>query len=113
MNILLTFIGALLVVGISIAVFLWLGTPVYRLETVNVEKLLTLLLDGEATRNDWEVFAGVPIRHDPHLDEIRQRCCDIVEREAVVSKGKLQLSERGKQQVQWLLLQLSRGGKPE
>lgn len=98
-----TFLGALLVVTICFVAFIWLGSPFYRLEPVNVRALLTLLLQGEATESDWDVFAGVPIRHNPQLEEIRHRCCEIVAQEAVIRNGKVQLSNRGKQRVELLL----------
>ncbi len=103
MTAVLTFLSALLVVGVCMAVFVWLGAPVYRVEPVNVRVLLSLLLEGKATQSDWDVFIGMPIRHNPRLDTIRRRCRDIVAGEAVVNNGKIRLSERGKQEVKALL----------
>ena len=47
----------------------------------NVIELLRMVLAGQATESDWDVFIGVPIRHDPELDKVREQCEDISERE--------------------------------
>lgn len=51
----------------------------YRIGTHQVIRLLDEVLDGKASHKDWLVFTGVPIRYDPELDAIRQRCLALEE----------------------------------
>ena len=70
-----------LLLGLILAVLWKVRTPYYRLQRDNVIALLTLVVEGRATDNDWNVFTAVPLRHDPLLEAIRQRCLDIEEQE--------------------------------
>ncbi len=76
-----TLLLTLLVVGIALWGFVKLGSPVYQLERINLVVLLELIQEGRATPSDWDVFMAVPIRHDPRLADIQQRCAEIAERE--------------------------------
>lgn len=76
-----TLILTLIIFGSVLAVLMWVRTPRYRIQKHNVIVLLKLVLSGRASENDWRVFAAVPLRHDPQLDAIRERCMDIEERE--------------------------------
>lgn len=71
---LLIFISVFLVLG-------WTRTSHYRLSRGNVVSLLRLVLEGKATENDWRLFSTLPLRHDPLLAQIRERCLEIEERE--------------------------------
>src|SRR5690606_41622699 len=62
---------------------LWVRTPRYRIQRHNVIALLELVLQGRASENDWRVFAAIPLRHNPALEEVRERCMDIEEREYI------------------------------
>ena len=56
-------------------------TPRYRLQRENVKTLLRMVLDGVASANDWNVFVGIPIRHDPELERIRLACAELEKHE--------------------------------
>ncbi|MCK9505036.1 MAG: hypothetical protein M0Q95_12750 [Porticoccaceae bacterium] len=76
---LMTLALAFVVVLVALLLFWKFGAPFYRVEKENIVKLLELILSGQATEADWEVFAGYPIRHDAELEKIQQRCLDIAE----------------------------------
>jgi hypothetical protein len=48
--------------------------PTYRPSRAEVLTLLQGVLDGTTTRQRWDLFVGMPLRHDPELEEIRLRC---------------------------------------
>jgi len=104
MTVLLTFCLVLL------AVFLFwkLGSPVYRVEKVNVIRLLELVVAGQATESDWHVFSAYTIHHDVELADIQQRCLDIAEREFVGGKGKL-FTPAGQREIAEILQELKTG----
>lgn len=78
-----TIILTIVVFIVVLVVLLWVRTPRYRIERHNVIRLLELVLTGQASENDWRVFAAVPLRHDEFLNDIRERCMDIEEREYI------------------------------
>lgn len=81
MSYLLTLVLTFVVVAFALLVFVWVRVPVYRVERRNVMTLLELVIAGRATASDWDVFTGIPIRHDPALEEVRRRCLAIAEEE--------------------------------
>jgi hypothetical protein len=95
---------------LTLIAFVKIGTPVYRLERKNLEVLLRLVVEGEATDNDWEVFLGVPIRHNDQLEAIRLHCRDISEREYLGIPGRL-LTDKGIEEVKVLLNELTGADK--
>lgn len=76
-----TLILSIIIFFIVLTTLLWVRTPRYRIERHNVIALLELVLEGRAEENDWRVFAASPLRHDEYLDNMRERCLDIEERE--------------------------------
>lgn len=100
-----TFVLSLLVVGLALWGFIKLGSPVYRVERVNVIALLELIQARRATSTDWEVFMAVPIRHCPDLAEIQMRCADIAERE-YLGQDKRLFTEKGLQELTEVLVDL-------
>jgi hypothetical protein len=106
MTFLLTFLFTFAVVLLVLLVFYKLGVPVYRIESSNVVCLLELVMAGEATDRDWDVFIGVPIPYDPDLDEIRLLCADITEREMWGDRSPVAFSPRGYLELQAILTQL-------
>ncbi|TNE93784.1 hypothetical protein [Porticoccus sp.] len=105
MTFLLTLLLTFIVVLVAIVVFVRVGTPVYQLKKHNVETLLAMVVAGEATENDWQVFLGVPIRHNEQLEALRLACCEISEREYMGGSGPL-LTAKGIDEVRQLLEQL-------
>jgi len=103
MNFFLTLFSTLVFVFVVLLIFLKFGVPVYRVERSNIICLLKLVMAGEATDNDWNVFIGVPIRHDPELDEIRCLCADITEREMLGERSPVIFSAKGYLELQEIL----------
>jgi hypothetical protein len=62
-------------------------------------------LDGSATNNDWEVFLGLPIRHNEVLEAVRLRCQAINDDERADNSTFL-LTEKGVEEVKKLLIDL-------
>ncbi|HEB28510.1 hypothetical protein LCGC14_1977350 [marine sediment metagenome] len=108
MNFLLTLFFTFIFVVLIFLVFIRVGTPVYHLDKQNLVTLLTLVVEGRATENDWQVFLGMPIRHNEQLEEIRRRCYDISEHEYIGGSGYL-LTETGIEDVNKLLTELIGG----
>ena len=102
-----TLLITILLVVLVLWVFMRVGTPVYRVERDNIVKLLHMVLAEQATESDWDVFIGVPIRHDPELERIREQCEDITAREYV--GGKHLFSARGLEELAEVLEALERG----
>ncbi len=105
MSFLLTLVATFIFVLIVVLIFLRTGPLVYRLEKENVVELLSLVLSGNATTNDWEVFLGLPIRHNAILENIRLRCQVINKVEGMDYPGDL-LTEKGVKKIQKLLIEL-------
>ncbi|HEY8385046.1 MAG TPA: hypothetical protein VIK82_02405 [Porticoccaceae bacterium] len=106
-TLLLTFV----VVALALAIFVWVRMPVYRVEKCNVEKLLELVIAGRATASDWDVFTGIPIRHDPELETVRRRCLDIAERE--YRGGEYLFTQQGLLQLERLLDEMKKPDRAE
>ena len=100
-----TFVLTFVVVAVALLFFLLKGSPVYRVERANVISLLELVVSGQASDNDWQVFIGHPIRHDPELGDIQRRCMDIGEREYLGTPGKL-FTRRGVEELAKILAEL-------
>ncbi len=79
---LLQFLAVFIVCLIFLVIFVLIlaksRAPVYR---PSRNEILTLLLDVLHERGDyatpWAAFIGMPIRHDPELEVIRQACLNI------------------------------------
>ncbi len=106
MSFLLTLFFTFLVVLIVVLTFVRIGTPFYRLEKKNIIVLLTSVIEGQATENDWEVFLGVPIRHNEQLEAIRMQCYEISEQEYIGNPSHL-LTDKGIEEVKKILTELT------
>ena len=109
MGYLATLLLTVLFIVLVLWVFIRIGTPVYRVERSNVIKLLKMVRDGRATESDWDVFIGVPIRHNPELEAVRERCQEIAEREFIGSGGLL-FTRQGLAELEDILRQLVQSG---
>lgn len=105
MSYVLTLLLTLAVVLVTMWVFVKVGTPVYRLERENIVTLLQLLVSGRATEQDWDVFVAIPIRHDPLLRDIQERCLAIAQTEFVGGSGLL-FSPQGITKLECLLKEI-------
>lgn len=103
---LLTFLLTLMVVGAAVWVFVRVGTPVYRLEPGNLISLFELVLAGEATENDWQVFIGIPLRHNPLLRDMQTRCELLTETEYLGAGGAYLFTPRGLRELESMLREL-------
>jgi hypothetical protein len=106
---LLTF-GLVLVV---VWVFVKVGTPVYRIERENIITLFEMVLAGGATENDWQVFIGVPLRHNSELADIQQRCIELTAKEYAGGRGDKLFSARGLAELEGLLKELKHNGSQQ
>ena len=86
-------------------VFIRVAPPVYRIDKSNIIALLELISAGEASESDWQVFVGIPIRHDEALSIIQRRCSDIAERE-YLGGAKALFTERGLSELMTILKEL-------
>ena len=80
-----------LVILCLMAAALYFGrAPTYRPSRTEVLALLQGILDGTTTRQQWDLYVGMPLRHDPELEEIRLRCLVLQEgddREPAAGEG--------------------------
>jgi hypothetical protein len=115
MPLLATLVLSLIIFAVILLVLLWARRPYYRVQRHNVVTLLRMVLSGQATENDWQVFAATPLRHDPYLHELRERCIEIEEREYIgESQSGFLFSPRGLEELQQILDELlSAGANPE
>ncbi|WP_201348342.1 hypothetical protein [Neptunomonas japonica] len=51
--------------------------PIYRPKRMDVYCLISDLCEGEGDADQWVVFVGLTILHDPELEKIRLRCYDL------------------------------------
>lgn len=108
MNYLLTLLLTLGFVLVAMWVFMRVGTPVYRVDRKNIITLLELVVDGTATENDWQVFIGIPLRHDHELQDIQTRCAALTEAEYTGDQGDRLFSARGLAELKKLLAELKK-----
>ena len=90
---------------IALVLFRFVGVPVYQVRADNVQAFLKLAISGQATPSDWDVFIGIPIRHDLELDKIRCECAMLAD-EITERQGKLVFSESSRQTLTHLLQQV-------
>lgn len=103
MTFLLTLLLTFCLVMLALVLFWKFGSPVYRVKRENIVALLELVVSGQATESDWEVFCAVPVRHDPDLARIQKMCMAIAEREYLGGQGML-FTRAGTEEL-FLLLQ--------
>lgn len=74
MEFLLTLLISLILVTGTVLVLCRGHAPVWRPERKAVLELMQRVQTGEARHEEWAMFIGVAIMHDPELEAIRQRC---------------------------------------
>ncbi|MAZ88489.1 MAG: hypothetical protein CL693_12680 [Cellvibrionaceae bacterium] len=79
MILLLSIFASAIVIIAVFALLMWVKTPHYQPDKVQVIRLLEWMLLGQASDNDWRVFCGYPLRHNEELEQVRQLCVDIDE----------------------------------
>lgn len=106
-SVLATLVLTILIFVTVLVVLMWVRTPRYRIQRHNVITLLELVLSGQASENDWRVFEALPLRHNPELDEIRNRCMEIEEREYIgPGRSGFLFSQQGLDELRELLQSL-------
>ena len=88
--------------------FRYVGLPVYRIEAINIKRLLESVLAETATEDDWDVFTGMPIHHNPELDDIRVQCAMLALTEMTVRRGLIVFTDTGRAQIEEQLKILNR-----
>jgi len=106
-NFLLTVALSFVLILIALLVFRYVAPPVYRVQAINIKRLLELVLNENITTADWDVFIGMPIRHDPELDQIRRECAMLASSEMSERQGLIVFSETGRRQIAHLLDQVN------
>ena len=64
LNLLPTIALSFALIFVALLVFRYVAPPTYRVEAINIKRLLELALSENITTADWDVFIGIPIRHD-------------------------------------------------
>lgn len=108
---LLVFIVTFVVI-LGVTAMLMLGqSPVYRPDIDKVQAMLTRLLEGQLPDHEWQFFLDMPIRHDPNLEDIRLKCLQIVEENALRPRNNVvRLREPGLIRIRHLLNQIEQKG---
>jgi|TARA_B110000046_G_C13000914_1_gene402094 hypothetical protein len=106
-NFIITVVLTLILVILALLLFRYVGLPVYRIEALNVERLLESVLAQTATTVDWDVFTGMPIHHNPDLDKIRMQCVMLAASEMTERRGRIIFSAAGSLELQQILNQLN------
>ncbi|GAA0688118.1 hypothetical protein GCM10009104_12770 [Marinobacterium maritimum] len=76
---LIALLVSLLLIGGLVLALAWGRAPTWRPERRKILLLMQQVQAGEARRDEWEMFVGLPVLHDPELEAIRRRCVDIHE----------------------------------
>ncbi|MFP8966595.1 hypothetical protein ACKC9G_08475 [Pokkaliibacter sp. CJK22405] len=79
MHFVVLFLLTLIVIVFCLWVFTRMGVPRYRPSIVQIEQLLQGVVDGYTRRDEWVMFLGCPLHHDPELEIIRIRCIGLEE----------------------------------
>lgn len=77
MDFIAVFIVCLLLLLALTVALLFGRPPVYRPARQDILLLMQQVIAGEAVEDKWSLFIGLPLVHDPELEEIRQRCYEI------------------------------------
>ncbi|MCO1336616.1 hypothetical protein MO867_19995 [Microbulbifer sp. OS29] len=73
----LTFIAFVIVVW----VMMHLRKPSFRMDRGSFVKGLEDVITGQASDAEWRALLACPMRHDPELEKIRQRCLNLEDSE--------------------------------
>ena len=71
---------AILLLVVGLLIVFRQGGPTRTLTRGQAVRVLEDVLAGKARDADWLVFMALPVRGDPLLLEVRQRCMDIEQR---------------------------------
>lgn len=101
------FVGTLVIFLLVITVLMWVRTPHYLMSKQDVIQLFQQVLVGQASENDWAIFLSSSFRHFPDLEQIRQECLELDEKEYLASSSKeYLLTENGLLKLRQLLFRV-------
>lgn len=107
MEFIITLALSFVVILIALLVFQYIRPPVYRVEAINIKRLLESALNGHATTTDWDIFLTMPIRQDPELDQIRLKCAMLATTDFSERQGRVVFSDRANKEIAVLLGQVN------
>lgn len=108
MELLYTLAFTLLILIGLFSLFFRLKRTSYRLDKTNLICLFEMILSGEASEADWNVFLEMPIRHDDYLEKLRARCIELEGEEIFPKELGVRLSERGRVEIGLILEELKK-----
>ncbi|SIQ97218.1 hypothetical protein [Marinobacterium stanieri] len=76
---LIAFLVSLLLIGGLVLALTYGRAPTWRPDRRKVLDLMQKLQTGDVRQDEWEMFIGFPILHDPELEAIRRLCVGIHE----------------------------------
>lgn len=82
---LVVFLVSLLLIAGLVVALAYGRAPTWRPDRRKVLELMQGVQTGEVRREEWEMFIGLPVLHDPELEQIRRHCVDIHEGDAAHS----------------------------
>lgn len=100
-----------------ISISLWLASfrhaPKFHTEKADFAHLLKLVLSGQVDYDQWSAVVHIPVRHDPTLEALRQRCVEIetehyTGRTAQLGKPETMFTARGLELIEEELENLKR-----
>lgn len=106
MELLITLLLSFFLFAVLFSLFYRLKKPIYQLGKENLISLFEMLLSGQASEDDWNVFLEIPIRHDPFLESFRARCIGLGEGEVRASSEGVFLTERAKKEIESMIREL-------
>lgn len=79
MELLVSFLATLILLAVLFLVLRRARAPAYRPSRRRVLALLEGVAKKQTSRDAWDLFVGLPILHDPELEQIRRRCLILTE----------------------------------
>ncbi|WP_444936694.1 hypothetical protein ACJJIW_03275 [Microbulbifer sp. JMSA004] len=81
----MTWLATLILSFIAFVIVVWvlmhLRRPRFRMDRGSFVKGLEDVITGQASDTEWRALLACPMRHDPKLEEVRQRCLSIEDSE--------------------------------
>jgi hypothetical protein len=77
MTALITVVLSVFIIALLMGLFLWVKTPFYRVDKLQMIQILEMVLTGQARENDWRIVFDITIRHNPSLEALRQQALEI------------------------------------
>ncbi|WP_444929623.1 hypothetical protein ACJJIF_17790 [Microbulbifer sp. SSSA002] len=81
----MTWLATLFLSFIAFAIVIWvlmhLRSPKFRMDRGSFIQGLEDVITGQASDMEWRALLAYPMRHDPKLEEMRQRCLSIEDSE--------------------------------